>query len=351
MKGKLSYVLLAGGVLVMIVGAACLTYVLFELSIPDVTTPDARSGKAGGSPAVAETVIEVGTQGAQSGRQRPEAGGNFLAVGAHAARVESAKPGGSAGGAASAGAEAEAIDKPGIGEVVLIQGEAYAFGADQKRRSLTLKSRVMLNETVETGPDSRLRMEFDDGSVVAQGENSLLLLDEYVYDPQDAENCRFSARFLRGVCRVITGLITEANPRRFTIRTRMATIGIRGCTMGFRSMADRDDIYVFELPEDKSIHIDTTRDGSNVMDPGTGKAVQVAADNQHEIIVTKPRVLVSVVRGRGASESGISVEQYREIMDLSSFRPSARYELHQSPDQAVFKLQPKERTAAATPEE
>jgi hypothetical protein len=75
-----------------------------------------------------------------------------------------------------------------------------------------------------------------------------MTIDEYVYTPGGKKsNC--ALRFVRGVFRVITGQITKLNPERFRVKTRMATIGIRGCDLGFTVTELAEDVYVIAFHE------------------------------------------------------------------------------------------------------
>jgi hypothetical protein len=141
-----------------------------------------------------------------------------------------------------------------IGSVVAITGQATVLGADGTSRNLQLKSQVFLNDKIVTGKGAKVQVMFDDDSVLSQGEASEMTLDNYVYSPNKKDSS-CSLKLAKGVFRVITGKITELNPDRFKVRTKMATIGIRGCELGFSLRRDKEDIYILELPEGKSILI------------------------------------------------------------------------------------------------
>jgi len=141
-----------------------------------------------------------------------------------------------------------------IGSIVALTGQATITGVDGEFRMLKLKSPVFLNDKITTGKGSKVQIMFDDDSVLSQGEASEMTIDNYVYSPEK-KNSNCSLKLAKGVFRVITGKITELNPDRFKVRTRMATIGIRGCELGFSLRRDKEDIYILELPKGKSIVI------------------------------------------------------------------------------------------------
>lgn len=134
-----------------------------------------------------------------------------------------------------------------IGRIVALQGAATATGSDGMERQLALKSEIFQNDTIATAARSRLQIMFLDETVISQGESSSMTIDEYVYAPDSAQDNSTSVSMAQGVFRVITGRITQMNPDRFRVNTRMATIGIRGCDVGFRVTARGDDVYVIHL--------------------------------------------------------------------------------------------------------
>lgn len=151
-----------------------------------------------------------------------------------------------------------ALAASSIGQVIAVAGQVTAAGEDNKPRPLALKSAIYLNDKIVTAKDAKVQVMFDDDSVVSEGESSELLIDQYVYDPREGKKGDCSLKLAKGVFRVITGKITDLNPERFKVRTKMATIGIRGCELGFRLRKDKEDILVLHLPKGKTIVIKKT---------------------------------------------------------------------------------------------
>jgi hypothetical protein len=142
-----------------------------------------------------------------------------------------------------------------IGHVATLEGQATVTGADGKSRTLALKSDIYLDDKIATGKGAKLQIVLNDGSVLSEGESSEMTVDKYVYDPKNTKDVNASVKMAQGVFRVMTGKITEADPERFKVRTRMATIGIRGCQLGFRLAKDKEAVYIIELPKGKTILI------------------------------------------------------------------------------------------------
>lgn len=156
-------------------------------------------------------------------------------------------------GLAAAAIAARAADP--IGQVVGLDGSATATPQGGQARALALKAPVFQNETLRTEAASRVQILFGDDSMFAQGENSEVVLDEYVFDPKAKEKNSFSARVGRGSFRAVTGKITELNPAKFKVTTGRSTIGIRGCGLAGLIGPDRDDFAVDFVDEGTEVLI------------------------------------------------------------------------------------------------
>jgi len=152
-----------------------------------------------------------------------------------------------------------------IGIVVAVQGNAVAADASGTVRKLALQSDVFLNDTIKTEPASRLQIMLNDDSLIAQGESSEMTIDEYVYNPGKASDNAFGAKLGKGLFRTVTGKITDLNPDRFAVKTARATIGIRGCDLGFNITSGEDNISIMAIPAGKKIFIDPVAGGQSLM--------------------------------------------------------------------------------------
>jgi hypothetical protein len=105
---------------------------------------------------------------------------------------------------------------------VLIRGA----GAPQPRPAV-LRQRIGLNDEVQTAASSQLQILLLDRSVFTVGANARLTIDRFVFDPRRNRRT-VSASVTRGAFRFMSGrqLGLSANP--VSIRTPVATIGIRG---------------------------------------------------------------------------------------------------------------------------
>jgi len=143
-----------------------------------------------------------------------------------------------------------------VGSVILLRGKATATGADRVARPLKLKSEIFANDRVKTEANAKLQIMFADDSVISLGSRSEMTIDEYVYNPKNKEENSSVLNLIKGLFRVVTGKITEMNPERFKTKTKLATIGIRGCELGFKIEQGREDVFIMHLPKGHSILIE-----------------------------------------------------------------------------------------------
>jgi len=326
MKTKL-YVFLACGVLVLLVVAAILTSVLLRFTVSGPPVPPAPQGARGDVkkyiPAVAETYIEVGGKKKSSGTAKP-AGGK------------------------TTGAEVETAKKPPqfVGFVVAVHGRAFTTGAGGQMRPLAINSRIYLQERIETGPAASVKIKFDDGTTVSEGENSAMVIDKYLYNPQDRGATAFGMCFLKGASHLITGLIAEIAPQRFKVRTRLASVGIRGCELAFRSKPEQDDIYILALSGKEKVNIETTTDGSQMMGDLNNESLPVEDSKMKNIDVVEAGKMYSIVKGQGIQEHTIGLEETSGIVSESTGLSPALHNIQMTHDGAVFTIQPRERPSA-----
>lgn len=176
-----------------------------------------------------------------------------------------------------------------IGSVVGVQGAVQATAPGGTPHPLAIKDAVHALDRITTGPGARVQVLFNDDSLFSLGERSEVVLDDYSYDPAQREKNSFCMRIVRGLTRIVTGRITDINPERFKVQTGRATIGIRGCELGFDVQPDYDHIMVVRVPAGHMIVVQ-----NNV--PGRPAAFA-------ELNVTRPMGIRIRENGRMSSEA------------------------------------------------
>jgi len=101
-------------------------------------------------------------------------------------------------------------------------------------------------DTVKTGPNSRLLLRMDEGSLVKLGENAVLDFDTLI--PADKEQGIFEAalNLVKGAFRFTTSVLGKKRRRQVDVRIGSITAGIRGTDIWGSSKIDKDVLCLIE---------------------------------------------------------------------------------------------------------
>ena len=113
-----------------------------------------------------------------------------------------------------------------IGVIKEVDGTAFITSNGQ-RTPATLGASVFLNDDVETGADGSVGITFIDESILSLGPETMLTVDEYVFDLAQNRGS-FVSRLSRGTLLYVSGLIAKIAPGNSRVDTPVSTIGIRG---------------------------------------------------------------------------------------------------------------------------
>jgi hypothetical protein len=112
------------------------------------------------------------------------------------------------------------------GEVTRLQGTVEAVQPGSSR-TLKFGDKIFVRDSIETGTNTRIQIIFRDGSDLILGEETIFAIDTYIFD--DSGNSGTTAfTLVAGVFRLVTGAIASRDDPSVTIKTPLATIGIRG---------------------------------------------------------------------------------------------------------------------------
>jgi hypothetical protein len=118
-------------------------------------------------------------------------------------------------------AGAEAAPKVGVAAAVKNNVQGVLGGAT---RSLSTGSDVFTNERIRTGEASAAQILFLDKTTLTVGPGAELTLDRFVYNPSRGTG-QVVLNAVRGAFRFVSG---SQNPRSYTIKTPVVTLGMRG---------------------------------------------------------------------------------------------------------------------------
>jgi hypothetical protein len=88
---------------------------------------------------------------------------------------------------------------------------------------------VVMGDAVSTRTQSRLQIMLLDQTAITMGENASLVIDEFVYDPDNAASA-MSASVTQGAFRLVTGGVARNNPEGTKVKLPSAVLTIRGTT-------------------------------------------------------------------------------------------------------------------------
>ena len=112
-----------------------------------------------------------------------------------------------------------------VGAITALKGDVQI-----QRSALFSKATLGLalneSDSVITGERSKAQLIFNDETIVTIGKNSHFSIAKYVYDDTNEPVVEFG--LIKGAMKTITGRIGKIAPQKFRVKTKTATIGIRG---------------------------------------------------------------------------------------------------------------------------
>ena len=132
-------------------------------------------------------------------------------------------------GAPMAPAAAPAFEKIGI--VAAAQGTIELKTPGQVGRIAKSGQPIFMGDEVKTSAEGHLQILLLDETVFTIGPNSLIVIDQFVYDPKSHAG-EIRASIVKGVFRYVSGKIAAKNSDSVKMKLPTATIGFRGTIVG-----------------------------------------------------------------------------------------------------------------------
>jgi Ca2+-binding RTX toxin-like protein len=124
-------------------------------------------------------------------------------------------------------AQVGTVQEQPIGQATSVVGQVSVVRASGVREQIGAGDPVYQGDVVETGDSGSVNLLFVDKTTFALGGDARLALDELVFNPDTHEgSSTFSV--LKGVFVFSSGAIAKLDPTHMTVKTTVATIGIRG---------------------------------------------------------------------------------------------------------------------------
>ena len=114
-----------------------------------------------------------------------------------------------------------------IGKITLLEGEAFVKRGEETLR-LNISDSISNNDFIETKTNSKVKITFIDNTVITIGKESSLKIEDYFFDSNNKNSAKTELSVSKGAFHAITGQIGKVNPEKFKLKTKNATIGIRG---------------------------------------------------------------------------------------------------------------------------
>lgn len=114
-----------------------------------------------------------------------------------------------------------------IGTVSLVEGKATILRNGQTLGA-NMGDKIENKDVISTQVNSKIKITFIDNTIVTIGKESSLNIEEYIFDTTNKSQAKTELNVLKGAFHTITGEIGKVNPDKFKLKTKSASIGIRG---------------------------------------------------------------------------------------------------------------------------
>jgi hypothetical protein len=122
----------------------------------------------------------------------------------------------------SANVSDAALAAPAVGEVTKVRKQAQIGST-----TAVSGTPVHMNDQLRTGPDARLEVTFRDGSVLTLGEHANVVVDRYVFNPEQGSG-EIALTTTRAAFRFTTGKFNQLRDKNITVHTPVAALSVRG---------------------------------------------------------------------------------------------------------------------------
>jgi len=113
-----------------------------------------------------------------------------------------------------------------IAIVKKITGKVFAKRAEKNVR-LNIGNKLQKGDIIITKKDSSIGVIFHDGTLLSLGENSILSVDKYIFEPAN-KKFAFDINMKKGLATFESGKIGKLSPNSVHFNVPEGTIGIRG---------------------------------------------------------------------------------------------------------------------------
>ncbi len=133
-----------------------------------------------------------------------------------------------------------------VGTIGIVIGQADVVN---RNIELEIKENIYFGDIIKTGAQTNLQILFNDETVFTIGENTEIVINEFIYDPnQNNELNKISAEVMQGSLKVVTGLISKENPENLLITLPTGVLATRGTEVQALVKPGQNDVVVLLGP-------------------------------------------------------------------------------------------------------
>ena len=114
-----------------------------------------------------------------------------------------------------------------VGSITEQTGAAAQIERSKNKLTANKGTGVEMNDALTTAK-TKIGITFQDNTRVQINEQSRLVIDDFVYDPKNADAGKLGMKVALGTVRYASGQIAKNNPQKVAIKTPTATIAVRG---------------------------------------------------------------------------------------------------------------------------
>ncbi len=173
-----------------------------------------------------------------------------------------------------------------IGSITELKGT----GSVVRKSSIPAKLQlgIEMRDDVRTG-NGRIKIDFLDGSILRVTEQSKVVIDEFVYDPNPSKG-KLAVNFASGTARFATGKMNKIDKKNVSIKTPTSQIAVRGTDFTI-TVDELGRSLVILLPDENGAPsgeiLVATNGGSVVLNKSMQSTVAFSSDSAP----TKPAIL------------------------------------------------------------
>jgi len=194
-----------------------------------------------------------------------------------------------------------------VGKITAYKGEASII-RDSNTLTPSIGFVIEKNDQITTQDKSRLQIVFEDKTIISLGAKTSFSIQEYFYDELQPKKVTADFKFAKGIFKTITGKIALINPNKFKLKTKTASIGIRGT------------VFFGEIKEDGSEDISCTfgaiavETAQGIVEVQAGQATSFALGQ----MPTPPKKMTALQKAKVEKSSGASDNEKESGQDESS---------------------------------